>query len=596
MAFVAEGQASRPNDGDEEDLLLSDSEDPLRRRWYIPLRRIAFMVACGLTAAFLIAWLRARGHQHVDRSAMFETSEGQMPLMQKWLPTEQSDVLPYDQWVKQWHVKVGHLTDVVYHTYSHHPTFVKEQTAETAFLKWQMGHNCPRQVVGFDIVSQDVHQFPALSDVTSPGDCQKRCTETTDCDGWTWSKVGAWKHHCWRKKNKKGEYRFSGNADVVSGRACDHQWHDFWWPETDADLYNLPMPAKEAPQFRGLTCAIVPSKKECHSPMKREFLPWPLSQLEPQKTKKLDCCAPIESQKAPSCSSGKPVRTGEACSGFEAAKFGCCPHEFVSGSNFAALHCIVLFRAFTYEQELLELQYSRNAGVFSCDSYALYSNQLVEIKPGVVTRRVSSAMMAEMGGMFITALNLGIFLALYRQVILDAEFMSASWIVKVDPDTVWSPQRLRPVLKEMSWGVMGDGIYLNNCHDGLHGPIEIFSSSAFYALGENAKSCADHMDKEECTEHCEGVWSQTKVCNGPCTQWWGEDIWADQCLHRFTKAKRVLIKTVLQEAHCKPHIPDWSSCDDPNTVAFHPFKSPEEFENCLNHMNFHTSFTDFHRI
>lgn len=45
---------SRPNDGDEEDLLLSDSEDPLRRRWYIPLRRIAFMVACGLTAAFLI--------------------------------------------------------------------------------------------------------------------------------------------------------------------------------------------------------------------------------------------------------------------------------------------------------------------------------------------------------------------------------------------------------------------------------------------------------------------------------------------------------------------------------------------------------------
>eukprot|EP00434_Breviolum_minutum_P024296 symbB.v1.2.021456.t1/scaffold1817.1/size100144/5 len=84
MAFVAEGQASRPpglgikdrpNDGDEEDLLLSDSEDPLRRRWYIPLRRIAFMVACGLTAAFLIAWLRARGHQHVDRSAMFETRD-----------------------------------------------------------------------------------------------------------------------------------------------------------------------------------------------------------------------------------------------------------------------------------------------------------------------------------------------------------------------------------------------------------------------------------------------------------------------------------------------------------------------------------------
>ena len=61
--------------------------------------------------------------------------------------------------------------------------------------------------------------------------------------------------------------------------------------------------------------------------------------------------------------------------------------------------------------------------------------------------------------------------------------MNKAWVIKVDPDTVWSPARLRPVLHGLSWGLEDDGIYLNNCGEGLHGPVEIFSTRAFLALG-----------------------------------------------------------------------------------------------------------------
>ncbi|CAK9013259.1 unnamed protein product [Durusdinium trenchii] len=245
------------------------------------------------------------------------------------------------------------------------------------------------------------------------------------------------------------------------------------------------------------------------------------------------------------------------------------------------VHCVMLFRPWTYEQSLIEIQYRKKAGIFQCDSYALYSNEVIELFPGVVSRRIHSPLMCEIGGQFITALNLGIFLTFYRQVILDADFMDSAWVIKVDPDTVWNPQRLRPLLDGLSWGLDGDGIYLNNCELGFHGPIEIFSTRSFLALGHHAKECAKAMDGKTCIDHCDGVWNQVEVCNGRCTDWWGEDIWADQCLSRFTQAKRVMVKTLLQEDHCKPHISDWRSCSNPEVVAFHPFKEPWQFERCL---------------
>eukprot|EP00931_Biecheleriopsis_adriatica_P051030 TRINITY_DN29561_c0_g1_i2.p1 TRINITY_DN29561_c0_g1~~TRINITY_DN29561_c0_g1_i2.p1 ORF type:complete len:515 (-),score=102.68 TRINITY_DN29561_c0_g1_i2:72-1589(-) len=234
----------------------------------------------------------------------------------------------------------------------------------------------------------------------------------------------------------------------------------------------------------------------------------------------------------------------------------------------ATMLCIVLFRAY---------------GSFQCDGQTLYSSQAVELAPGVASRRIHSTLLCELGGQFVTALNLGIFMALWRQVILDGDFLSYDWTIKADPDTVFFPARLRPILVSYSSALEEDGVYLNNCRYGLHGPMETFSQNALRALAARAQVCSNAMDGEVCNtpESCQEVWQPSfrEHCNGNCTAWWGEDIWVDQCLKRFTKAQRVFVPELLQEDHCDPK-PGWRSCKDQDTVAFHPFKTIEEFQAC----------------
>mmetsp|Transcript_5974 Transcript_5974/g.14009 ORF Transcript_5974/g.14009 Transcript_5974/m.14009 type:complete len:574 (+) Transcript_5974:33-1754(+) len=567
-------------DEDARQLLEGESHDLEETRFVLFLRhfvkhrgRLA-LLAIGLVAvvAFGVGW----------RPGMLISKGGQHSLLQKWLPTRPEEVLPFDRWMVEWHVKPGKLTQTQYHTYSHHPYFLKAKERRKELVRWQLAHDCPKQVVNSDIVNGKVKQYATL-EVETAGECQRACTETSGCSGWTWARQGRWARHCWRKQ-VGDDYHFVHNGDVVAGRPCasEGRW-SFWWPEHHEDLYELQVPDMEA-EIEPVHCTEDLRRGTCSSTLDRSFLPWPLSEVVHDKPD-LKCCAPVEAGQASACGDGLvPVRTGEACAGFEAADFGCCPPESKRGKEDSSMHCIVLFQAFSKEQELLEMQYHLNAGIFQCESYALYSNQRVEILPGLVARQIHSTMMCELGGQFITALNLGIFLALYRQVLADIEFMQTGWVVKVDPDTVWSANRLRPMLAQHSWGVGGEGIYLNNCADGLHGPIEVFSQNAFLTLGRAAKKCGDALDGPVCTENCEQEWQQTRQCNGRCTDWWGEDIWTDQCLSRFTKAKRVMVKTLLQEDHCKPHIPDWRSCNDDKTVAFHPFKDPDEFRLCWERM------------
>lgn len=252
--------------------------------------------------------------------------------------------------------------------------------------------------------------------------------------------------------------------------------------------------------------------------------------------------------------------------------------------------CIALFRIDTYEQDLLVAQHKMNASLFQCDKYTIYSSQVVEIAPGLVSRRIPSTMLAEIGGQFATVLNLGVFMALWRQVVLDADFMNTDWTLKLDPDTVFFAWRLRPILDGLRPAILkhsskygGEGVYLNNCGQGLHGPVEAFSQDAVRAFVTHAKECGQGLDAEVCKTPatCAIVWdvSFRGHCNGPCTKWWGEDIWVDQCLSKFTKAKRVFVPELLVEDHCSPPL-GWRHCNDTSAAAFHPFKDPDEYQEC----------------
>mmetsp|Transcript_50687 Transcript_50687/g.94677 ORF Transcript_50687/g.94677 Transcript_50687/m.94677 type:complete len:501 (-) Transcript_50687:121-1623(-) len=245
--------------------------------------------------------------------------------------------------------------------------------------------------------------------------------------------------------------------------------------------------------------------------------------------------------------------------------------------------CIAVFLPYTYEQDLLLMQYRLGTGIFACDSHVIYSSARLELTPGLVSRQVSSTLMSELGGPYITVLNLGAFMAVWRQVLLDGDYLGCDWTIKADPDTVFIAQRLVPILDLHSIGMDSSGKYLNNCQDGLHGPLEIFSQGALLSLGREAKSCARALDGgKECDKNCDKFWdfNYKEKCNGPCTMWWGEDIWLDQCLSRFAQVTRVFVPELLQEDHCHPR-PGWRDCLDTGTVAFHPFKSVHEYLTCL---------------
>ena len=58
------------------------------------------------------------------------------------------------------------------------------------------------------------------------------------------------------------------------------------------------------------------------------------------------------------------------------------------------------------------------------------------------------------------------------------EALAHSWIVKLDPDTVFLPERLGALLPSGS-----PRAFVVNCNEGLHGPIEVVSREALKLLG-----------------------------------------------------------------------------------------------------------------
>lgn len=225
------------------------------------------------------------------------------------------------------------------------------------------------------------------------------------------------------------------------------------------------------------------------------------------------------------------------------------------------LYCFALMLPGSYEQTLLAMQHKKKVSLFACDEFAVYSNKVIQVAPGVNTSVVNSDLKCGKGGEFGTALNLDIFIAVWTKVIQEARFQHHDWTVKVDPDAVFFPSRLLEVLALHP--ETKEGTYLNNCKFGLHGPLEVFSRNAVTAWATGSPRCVQHFQKQ---------------CGGDC--FWGEDLFVDQCLWKVLNVTRDNDFRLLLEDHCEPPA-DWASCTDVSRVAFHPFKTVEGYSGCL---------------
>jgi hypothetical protein len=226
-----------------------------------------------------------------------------------------------------------------------------------------------------------------------------------------------------------------------------------------------------------------------------------------------------------------------------------------------SMFCFSLMLPWGYEKGLLQHQYRRGASIFACDEYSVLSNQEILIADGLKTGIVKSDLKCKMGGEFKTCLNTPIFMKVWDKINADKRPQFHDWTVKVDPDAVFFPERLRALL--VNHKETPKGVYLNNCKLGMHGPLEVFSRNAVNAWASGRWACVNHFKQ---------------VCAGNCK--WGEDMFIDQCMMRVLKLQREFEPELLVEDHCKPP-PGWADCKDARMVSFHPFKKQKAYDKCM---------------
>merc|ERR1712241_664020 len=153
----------------------------------------------------------------------------------------------------------------------------------------------------------------------------------------------------------------------------------------------------------------------------------------------------------------------------------------------------------------------------------------------------------------------------------------SDWVVKVDADAVFLPQRLRHTLHDFK--VPEGGVYIENCHKvmfGFFGNLEVISQDGFSSFLANLETCKSTLDwKGEDPD-----WEA-----GP----WGEDLFLQKCLDKIGVPK-VSNFTMTADGACPADRPKelqkatnlkWQpNCLDINAVSYHPFKKPDEYFKC----------------
>jgi hypothetical protein len=217
----------------------------------------------------------------------------------------------------------------------------------------------------------------------------------------------------------------------------------------------------------------------------------------------------------------------------------------------ATLWCFLLTFPRGDELELVKAQLLKGTGIFACDGHAAFSSKKVMLAPDVFTTPVEGDMNVKKGGPYNIALNTEVLLRVWNKVWDMDEFSSFEWVVKVDPDTVFFPSRLRSHASITP----GGALYLNNCGAGLHGPIEAMTREAAWLFRDGNARCQD----ERVTD-----WNRQ-----------GEDDYVMGCLG-LLGAQQYNDFGVLSEVACGE---DPSPCES-GKVAFHPFKTVAEWFRC----------------
>lgn len=212
------------------------------------------------------------------------------------------------------------------------------------------------------------------------------------------------------------------------------------------------------------------------------------------------------------------------------------------GINFpvhgASLFCFMAILPNSGEVTLRDAAEARGASIFGCEAHKVY-----ESWPTGTYHTAEGEFSA----------NADVFLRVWQQVFEDAIYKSHDWTVKVDPDCVWLPERLRTRLLALDTHV-SEPVFVKNTElrFGFLSPIEVLSQGAVLKLA--ALDLAEH-------------------CPPPANT--GEDLWLFTCMKDHAgigwKEDLRLLEDNTQVG----------ACGHGSYVAYHYHKDPASWNACM---------------
>lgn len=227
-----------------------------------------------------------------------------------------------------------------------------------------------------------------------------------------------------------------------------------------------------------------------------------------------------------------------------------------------SLFCWSHMQEGTGELALIRLQLVKRASIFACNYAAVISTTKVllgNIEGEDIWTWVNPAAEVGMGQNGVDGettdsfLNTETFVHAWDTLINSKHMWPYDFVVKADPDAVFFPDRLRKHVEEHT----GESVYYTNCgkYGGeslLYGALEVFSVPAIKTYAEHIKECKELPYKG-----------------------WGEDYYMQKCMNQLGVAN------IADGDQVADHRCVGAPCTDYTKVAYHDFKTPEDWYLCF---------------
>jgi len=229
----------------------------------------------------------------------------------------------------------------------------------------------------------------------------------------------------------------------------------------------------------------------------------------------------------------------------------------VTHRPYPSLFCFHVIQSAGYEPGLVGASMGSGAGIWECDKYALFSTDKFMVGEGDSATETVTFEPAEVGqSKDYTAANAHLFMNVWESVRNQGLYKETDWTIKVDPDAVLIPSRLRKRLDKFT----GRKGYVVNCAKPYmpEGPMMFGALEAFSRLAMDV-----YMWK---TEECK---------NGLPWQQWGEDLYMGKCMEKLG-VERLNDWQIYSDGVCRG-----VDGGDPDAAAFHPMKDVDSWMGCL---------------